>query len=952
MFSIPFHVKHGRDKLEQFVPEVPLCESVAVYIWGTHLYTVGCSTTRAAIAKEPIAPGSAPPDWTLAPIARPDRKTPGLSSWELFTKIQPGHYYSRDLEETRVALHRQAICPRTIKSGTNQLKALCYNNLTVHALPKEADICMVFLQELTRHRPHSIVYRGESLAGFNAMVFDAICARDPREPPSLAERTAVLQRNGGLCETCGDPCTEVDHAVPRAAFGLDANSNYVGRCKDCHAWKTNTVDRDRIRIEDANPFTSRFNMDTYAAFVSTRRPAQTVAVLHAPSPSGDAYECDVRSCRYAAITEANNQPVPIFSPYDMVEEMSGYHIADYTWIEIDRKLSPLKGYVYDGPRFYDRSSVQYMLEHNICNYADCKLSLQATTHRRPQELAVRLKFMKELWSSQAVAGSAQAEELLGPKAKRSGLLGKMALLGLIGLWGRTQNWQYITETTAQPEFDIRGEGEMLDTHTPGSTMYHDITTRREVKSHATLLPLNLIGRSIERLQVARLAAVLLKSLRIERLIYVKVDCIVFQPPKKKARQICEELEALTHSNIHEATRVPLQRFTGPLQDAIKSNEPIFQVRKIEKLTLPGGKLEIGSDTRPSLPRQKWETHTEPLHGPDVFAEKIIQHILDGQNCCILGAPGVGKTEVLKKVAAALRARGDTSFALAPTHAASRLLPDGATVHHFVARNSTSPTGCAATLLIDEVSMLSAGLVAAIDHLRVGGARCICFGDWDQLEVVSNSWRGKSVAPQILKNSLLLNMWSDGHIFRLTRCRRSEDPEHFRFYSKLPATLATAIAHTKRAYPQGSDHDEGLHLCISHRKRKEINALRQAAFSSGKVGIQIPASEEDAYIMCIGTPLVATSTGGKFVNGAFFECVGLEPIQIRDTLLGTVFECTIENLQKHATLAWACVYHKVQGLTIEDRFVILHSFASPFFRRQHLYVGASRVKRGSQLRWAP
>jgi hypothetical protein len=197
-----------------------------------------------------------------------------------------------------------------------------------------------------------------------------------------------------------------------------------------------------------------------------------------------------------------------------------------------------------------------MLEHNICTYADCKLSLQATTHRRPQELAARLKFMKELWCSQAVAGSIQAEELLGPKAKRSGLLGKTCLLGLIGLWGRTRNWNYNCVTTAQPEFDIQGEGEMLDTHTPGSTMYHDITTRREVKSHATLLPLNLIGRSIERLQVARIAAVLLKSLRIERLIYIKVDCIVFQPPKKRARQICEELEALTHSNIHEATRVP------------------------------------------------------------------------------------------------------------------------------------------------------------------------------------------------------------------------------------------------------------------------------------------------------------------------------------------------------------------------------------------------------------
>ena len=631
--------------------------------------------------------------------------------------------------------------------------------------------------------------------------------------------------------------------------------------------------------------------------------------------------------------------------------MSGYHLADYTWVEIDKKHSPLRDYAYDGPRFYDRSSVQFMLEHNICTYADCRISLQATTHRRPQELAARLKFMKEIWCSQAVAGSLAAEDLLGARAKKSGLLGKTALLGLIGLWGRVENFQYNTTTTAQPIFDAPGEGDMIDAPTPGSAIYHDITSRQEVKSHATLLPrLNLIGRSIERLQVARCAAVLLKSMRVERLLYIKVDCIVFQPPKKKARQICEELEALTHSNIHAATRAPLQRFAWPLQDPIRSNEKIFQVKKVE-LKYPGGRLELGSDVRPTVGTTAWTTHTESPHGPDTFAEKILEHVLGGQTCCVLGAPGVGKTEVLKRIATALQERGDTLQALAPTHAAARLLPDGSTVHHFVARNSTSHKACAATLLIDEVSMLSAGLVAAIDHLRMGGARCICFGDWDQLEVVSNSWRGKAVAPQILKDSTLLHEWSDGHIFRLTRCRRS-DPEHFRFYSRLPTTLATAIAHMRRTCPQGSDGDEGLHLCISHRKRREVNALRQAAFSAGKVGLQIPTAQEEAYLLCVGTPLVATSTGGKFVNGAFFECVGLQPLTIKDTLLGTAFECSMETLQKHTTLAHACVYHKVQGLTIEDRPVILHSFASPFFRRQHLYVGASRVKLGSQLRWAP
>ncbi len=52
----------------------------------------------------------------------------------------------------------------------------------VHALPKESDVCLKFLDDLTKVRSHSVQYCGESLASFNQRVFDELCKVDLRPP--------------------------------------------------------------------------------------------------------------------------------------------------------------------------------------------------------------------------------------------------------------------------------------------------------------------------------------------------------------------------------------------------------------------------------------------------------------------------------------------------------------------------------------------------------------------------------------------------------------------------------------------------------------------------------------------------------------------------------------------------------------------------------------------------
>ena len=97
------------------------------------------------------------------------------------------------------------------------------------------------------------------------------------------------------------------------------------------------------------------------------------------------------------------------------------------------------------------------------------------------------------------------------------------------------------------------------------------------------------------------------------------------------------------------------------------------------------------------------------------------------------------------------------------------------------------------ILLDEISMVGIGLLAALDQLRLHGTKIISFGDWGQLapHPESNSFRGESIPAETFKNSRLYKTWSDCTCFELTRCRRC-DHRHFDLYTSLPKDLSKAI----------------------------------------------------------------------------------------------------------------------------------------------------------------
>ena len=170
--GVPIHIKWGGCKIESYTPVRPEHEAVALYIWGDHCYTVEDSTVKRAIMKEPVSEPRSQDQEVLATIGRRANSTPASQYWDTYSKLAPGHFKADDLLQVRADLLREGISPQVRLSGVGSIKSLRYNDCVVHAWPKDAHVCLKFLEELSTVRAHSVQYRGEGMATFCQMIFD------------------------------------------------------------------------------------------------------------------------------------------------------------------------------------------------------------------------------------------------------------------------------------------------------------------------------------------------------------------------------------------------------------------------------------------------------------------------------------------------------------------------------------------------------------------------------------------------------------------------------------------------------------------------------------------------------------------------------------------------------------------------------------------------------------
>ncbi|QTE28558.1 HNH endonuclease [Pengzhenrongella sicca] len=119
------------------------------------------------------------------------------------------HCGKKFLTATKRRIYCGTRCRETVKATRDEVAA--------HA--RFGDVLPPGVQEAV-HRKYHFAARG----GYGV----------PGRVPSPARRAEVIERDGGLCQECGRPGTEVDHVGP----GRELTELQL-LCRDCHAKKTN-----------------------------------------------------------------------------------------------------------------------------------------------------------------------------------------------------------------------------------------------------------------------------------------------------------------------------------------------------------------------------------------------------------------------------------------------------------------------------------------------------------------------------------------------------------------------------------------------------------------------------------------------------------------------------------------------------------------------------------------
>ena len=179
---------------------------------------------------------------------------------------------------------------------------------------------------------------------------------------------------------------------------------------------------------------------------------------------------------------------------------------------------------YQGPRWYFRPLVEFMLDRKLISAKHILWCLQATTHLPHDFFRAPFDELKRLWQ---LAAPDRAE-----KAAKEGLN------AMFGVWGIYESAKYKTFTTDRPE-DVRPYGEPFATRyitklqTEGEELlpFKDYIYKTTQLQTQSLRPIHQITLDMEQLRLAQAICIARQFCELRRLCATRVDGLFFRPAK-------------------------------------------------------------------------------------------------------------------------------------------------------------------------------------------------------------------------------------------------------------------------------------------------------------------------------------------------------------------------------------------------------------------------------------
>ena len=855
--------------------------------------------------------------------------TPLAAAWLPWAqKLEEGHYRvdEAELNDVRQWFLAQGRTPQVLMKDSSRPRALLYRmtqardgttgTVHIHGMPQHWEETQAWSERL------GLEYRGEGLPSMALKALQTLVRRN-RERVYLdgEQKAQLLELFEFRCAVCGGASSqfEWDHVARHSeSFG---ESEFQPLCSACHKEKTATESRSL----DTDILASSFCPRAWEQYVLSPRPPPLVYRVRALPESLAGFEiADVRRCRKRAL-ELCAHPLPMFCALDQIRERTEPELGDLCFV-----TARYKHFVhqlgYTGPGWMHRVQAEFLLHHGVLAWPDISHVFSATAHYPADLLAAPLREMEAAWEGSPLA--------------------KLAVNSLIGLLSIDETRSYKLRSSRHDSDAPPGCVKQVFHYGDGETIF-DFITADTLVSNASTRPLHDLALCSEAMRVGQMLYVIRAS---KALPYeVKTDSCLYRPQKRRK----VELSSLRYCDVHQLRErhEPAEQMRRLdercAMTANPSHEPLFRCAAAEE--------KDRMHTEPGLPQRRAEPPDTKLPWRDLEETAAEERVLRGESLLVLGIAGTGKTHYVQGIVERLRHEGKKVSVVSKTHTASRRA-GGDTADHWVRRHILHGSATCDYLWIDEVSQVDVGLLNQIAKLCFAPMRFLLSGDFHQFPPIANHWRGSPVPEDALERSALLHALAGGNRVTLTECRRG-DRKLFDFYSSLvhgpraELPVQACVSQAKAIFRATAP--ARWNLCISHRRRVQINAARNRAEAPPHaVLLEVsgrPARGNGAQSMLLwpGLELFGCGAGCKGVrNGCLYTVESVDPEAMTLTLKeGPAL--TFEQAKAWLRLSYAQTYASCQGTEFGGS-LRLWDCGHKFFTRRHLFVGLSRAKQDAQV----